>query len=46
MFGVSKGIKNNRLVYVLHSAIGKVFIPHSIPLYLLPFVAADKKAQK
>lgn len=40
---ISKGIKNNKLVYVLHSKVGKIFIPNSIPDTLLPYLAVVEK---
>lgn len=40
---ISKGIKNNKLVYIVSSKVGKLFIPNSIPDNLLPYLAVIEK---
>lgn len=40
---ISKGIKNNKLVYILSAKVGKIFIPNSIPDNLLPYLAVIEK---
>ncbi len=40
---ISKGIKNNKLVYILHSQTGKIFVPNSMPDALLPYLAVIEK---
>ena len=40
---ISKGIKNNKLVYILHSQAGKIFVPNSMPNALLPYLTFIEK---
>ncbi len=45
---ITKGIKNNKLMYVLQSkGVGRIFVPPSIPEHLLPYLElVDKKWNK
>jgi len=40
---ISKGIKNNKLVFILRSKVGKIFVPNSMPDALLPYLVVVEK---
>ena len=40
---ISKGIRNNKLVFILTTKAGKIFVPNSIPNTLLPYLAVIEK---
>jgi hypothetical protein len=40
---ISKGIQNNKLVFILTTKVGKIFVPNSIPNTLLPYLAVIEK---
>lgn len=35
---ITKGIKNNKLVHILYTSTGKVYVPTSVPDKLLPYL--------
>lgn len=47
ILNIVKGIKNNKLVYIISSAaIGRIFVPTSIPESLVPYLAKSNKKLK
>ena len=43
---IRRGIKNNKLGFIINTPIGSIFVPHSIPQDLIPYLTFKQRADK